>query len=147
MTLKGGPALKARLAAIPAGAPQLVALWAEDAAERMRRSREAATATRPASKQWEAKAQGNRAGVYGAFWWVFVDRGTKAHDIEARKGKALRFEWRGRTVFAKKVHRKRMARRPFITKAAQEAFASSRLMDGVVKLWNRRRIGSRKAFL
>jgi hypothetical protein len=141
----GGPALRARLDSVIAGSPALVAAWADETRERAKAS--APNARRPASRQWSTKVDGTRGGVYGAFWWIFVDRGTKKHDIKARRGKALRFEYRGKTIFAKKVTHPRMPRRPFITKAAQEAFASSGMAEMIVKLWNRRRVGSRKAFL
>jgi hypothetical protein len=148
--IKGGPELKARLAAIPAGAPELVALWADDAASRMRSA--APNARRPASRQFTTKARGLRAAVYGAFWWIFVDRGTKAHDIYGSGGKnppdTLKFEYRGRTVFAKKVHRRGKGRRAFISKAAQDALASSALTGFIIKQWNKRRIGgAHKSFL
>lgn len=143
--IKGGPELKARLASIIAGSPELVKAWADDAKERI--ARDAPNARRPASRQWSTRAQGNRAGVYGAFWWVFVDRGTKAHDILPRRAKVLRWDRGGRTVFAKRVHQRGLRRRPFITRNAQAAFASSKLSEQVVKLWNRRRLTSRSAFL
>jgi hypothetical protein len=89
--------------------------------------------------------------VYGAFWWVFVDRGAKAHTIFGSDGKNppdnLRFSVGGRTIFAKKVTHPRQSRRPFITKAAQDAFANSGLADVMVKLWNRKRFTSHKKFL
>lgn len=150
LTIKGGPQLKARLLAIPAGAPEMVALWANDAGSRMQRS--APNARRPESRKFTTKARGLRGAVYGAFWWVFVDRGTKAHDIlgSGRKNPptSLKFEVAGRTIFSKKVHVGRIRRRPFVTKAAQDALASSKLVEFMVKQWNRRRLtGPHKAFL
>lgn len=92
-----------------------------------------------------------RAAVYGAYWWIFVDRGTKRHTIfgSGRKNPPdfMKFSAGGRTVFAKKVNHPGQRRKAFITKAAQDAFSSSEMIQGVIKLWNRRRIGSRKAFL
>lgn len=147
--IKGGPELKARLAAIPAGAPEMVGTWAEDAASRIRR--DAPNAKRSASRTFTTRVRGLRGGVYGAFWWVFVDRGAKRHTIEGSGGRNppdfLRFSKGGRTVFAKKVRHPGQRRRPFITRNAQEALASSRLVDVIVKQWNRRRLSSRKAFL
>lgn len=150
LTIKGGPDLRARLLAIPAGAPEMVALWADDAAARMRTS--APNARRPKSREFTTKARGLRGAVYGAFWWVFVDRGTKAHEITGAGAKnpptTLKFQWSGRTIFAKAVMHPRTRRRAFITKAAQDALASSKLTDLIVKLWNRKRLtGSHKAFL
>jgi hypothetical protein len=147
--IKGGPQLKARLAAIPAGAPGLVGLWAEDAASLMRQN--APASSRPASRKFEPRTRGLRGAVYGAYWWIFVDRGTKRHVIYGAGAKnppeILRFSRGGRTIFAKKVNHPGQRRRAFITRSAQDAFSSSALHEGIVKLWNRRRIGSRKAFL
>lgn len=147
--IKGGSDLLARLAAIPAGGPALVQAWGDDTADRLRAT--APNARRPASRQFTTRTRGLRAAVYGAFWWIFVDRGTKAHDILGSGGDnppdSLKFNWKGRTVFAKKVHRRGKGRRAFISKAAQEALASSKLTDFIIKQWNRRRLGGRTAFL
>lgn len=146
---KGGPELKARLAAIPAGAPEMVAAWADDAAQRMRDS--APHANRPASRQFSTRTRGHRGAVYGAFWWIFVDRGAKRHEIlgSGRRNPPdwLKFGRGGRTIFAKKVNHPGQRRQPFISRAAQEALASSPIAAVIVKQWNRRRIGSRKGFI
>jgi len=142
--IKGGSDLKARLANIPAGGPDLVRLWAHDTSDRMRQT--APNPPRPESRIFVTKALGLKAAVYGAFWWIFVDRGTKAHDIYGSGGKDnppdwLKFNWKGRTVFAKKTHRRGKGRRPFISKAAQDALASSELANFIIKQWNKRRLG------
>lgn len=141
--IKGGPELKARLASIPAGAPDMVHAWGDDAADRMRSG--APNAKRPASRNFTVRARGVRAAVYGAFWWIFVDRGTKAHDIYGSDARnppnTLKFNFHGRTVFAKKVHRRGKGRRAFISKAAQDALASSKLSELIIRQWNKRRLG------
>ena len=144
LTLKGGPQLRARLTNLAALPKDYASVWAEDAADRMRRTKP--HSVRPASSRFTTKATSTRAGVYGAFWWIFVDRGTKAHNIVARKAKALRFEIQGQTIFAKKVHLRRMARRPFISKAAQDALADGGT-DAIIQSWNGKHIRGRKRFL
>lgn len=144
--ITGGSDLRARLQAVGGIPAAYAGMWAEDAAARIRQA--APPSQRPASKKFTTKATATRAGVYGAFWWIFVDRGTKAHDIAPRKGKALRFEGKGgETIFARKAHRKRMARRPFITSAAKAALSQARFADEVVQTWNTRRLRSHKRFL
>jgi hypothetical protein len=143
--LIGGSDLRARLVSLESVGQDYASAWAEDAASRMRRT--APNAQRPESKRFTTKATRFRAGVYGAFWWIFVDRGTKAHDIVARKAKTLMFEWKGETIFAKKVHLRRKARRPFITNAAKEALAGAAWVDTVIKTWNKRRLSSHRRFL
>jgi len=143
--LIGGPDLRARLASLQDVPPAFAQDWATDAASRMRRT--APNARRPESRRFTTKATKTRGAVYGAFWWIFVDRGTKAHDIIARKASALVFAVDGRTIFAKKVHLPRKARRPFITNAAKDAFAGSAWPTTVTKFWNRRKTGIRSSFL
>lgn len=139
--LIGGSALRARLANIAAVPPAFTAMWADETVDDIRRTKP--HSTRPASNEWKTKSSPTRGGVYGAFWWVFVDRGTKAHDIEVRKATVLsnrpRGATEGGTIFGKKVHLKRMRRRPFISKAAQEAL-STLGSDIIVKAWNGRKI-------
>lgn len=143
--LIGGSALRARLTNVAAVAPAFAGEWADETVDLIKRTKP--SSTRPASSRFTAKVSDRRAGVYGAFWWIFVDRGTKAHDIVARRAKTLVFQWKGDTIFAKKVHRKRMRRRPFITRAAQEALSSSNFAELVIQAWNGRRIRGRSSFL
>lgn len=137
VVIRGGSALRARLKNMANLPPEFTGVWAETAAQRIRETKP--PSTRPASSRFTTKATARRGGVYGAFWWIFIDRGTKAHDITPRKAKALRFEKGGETIFARKVHRKRMRRRPFISKAAQGALADLG-SDLIVQSWNGRRI-------
>jgi len=148
--LLGGPELRLRLASLSAVGPEFGQVWANDTAAKMRAT--APNAKRPASRIFTTKARGLRAAVYGAFWWVFVDRGTKAHDIFGSGGKNppenLKFSIGGQTIFASKVHKKRQRRNAFISRAAQEALAGQAWVATVTKQWNRRRIGgAHRAFL
>lgn len=146
MTLKltGGSALRARLENVAAVAPTLAGDWAGEAKERIQRTKP--HSSRPASSRFTTKVGKFRAGVYGAFWWIFVDRGTKAHDIRPRRRQALRFEVGSQTIFAKKVHRKRMARRPFISAAAQGALREIGA-DNILRAWNGRKVRGKSRFL
>jgi hypothetical protein len=139
LTIKGGPELRARLQAVIANAPEMERAWADDAAKRIKAAAPSRTGRLKASVR--AGTSKGRGAVFGAFWGVFIDRGTKPHTIEAHKAKALRFEYRGQTIFAKKVQRKRMRRRPFITKGAQDALAASPIHDQIIKAWNRKASG------
>lgn len=143
-TLKGGSALRARLTNLAALPKDFAGVWADETAAKIRATKP--PSIRPASSRFTTKTTATRAGVYGAFWWIFVDRGTKAHDIVARKAKALRFESKGETIFARKVHLRRMRRRPFISKAAQDALHEDGT-DAIVQSWNGRRLRSHKRFL
>jgi hypothetical protein len=141
--LIGGSALRARLANLAKVPPAFAGEWADETVGRIKATKP--PSTRPASSKFSTKVSERRAGVYGAFWWIFVDRGTKAHDIRPRKAKALRFQVGGQTIFARKVHLKRMRRRPFISRAAQESLRGG--TDLIIKVWNGTRLKGRKAFL
>jgi len=147
--LIGGPDLRARLASLGSVGPEFAAQWADDTAKRMRTT--APPSQREASKVFTTKVGRARAAVYGAYWWIFVDRGSKAHTIEGSGGKNppenLKFSLGGRTIFAKSVRHPRTARRPFITHAAQDALGGSRFADLVIQTWNRRKLRSHKVFL
>lgn len=144
LTIKGGSALRARLENVAAVAPTLAGDWADETKERIQRSKP--HSTRPESSRFTTKVSKFKAGVYGAFWWIFIDRGTKAHDIFPRRRQALRFEVGSQTIFAKKVHRKRMARRPFISAAAQGALRELGA-DHIIQAWNGRKVRGKKKFL
>ena len=134
--IKGGPELKARLAAIVGSKLDIERAWAQDASKRIagdapRRTGRLAGSIHPD----EAKG---KAVVKGAWYGVILDRGTKAYTIEPKKAQTLKFSYRGRTVFAKKVTRRRLRRRPFITKNAQAALQSAPIADQIIRAWNRK---------
>ncbi len=155
--ITGGPLLRARLDAVSSeGADLIMAQWAEDAARNIRnaaprRTGALAGSIKPGVKGASTRGRrslraGVRAGVFGAYWGIFIDRGTKAHSIEPREGRpsttgkgnpALKFESRGATIFRRATFRRRMRRRPFITKGAQDALRASPWTDLVIGVWNR----------
>ena len=146
VTVKGFPELRARLSAVATAGPQILGKWQYSTVQKARSTAPSRTGRGRASIH-ASKLTQTRAEVRGAFWLVFIDRGTKAHVIEPKgasgsgrggKGdtKALRFEYRGETVFARKVHRRRMRRRPFLTKAAQDSLRATGTGE-IINLWNR----------
>lgn len=151
LTIKGGPELKARLASLASAPSQMLGQWQSATVSRSRSTAPSRTGRGRASIH-AAKLTDTRAEVRGAYWLIFVDRGTKAHDIRPKSlsgsgrggpgtAKALKFDYRGQTIFTRKVHRRRMKRRPFLTQAAQEAFKGGAWVDVVQKAWTRRREG------
>lgn len=147
LTITGGPQLRARLDAVAKA--DYTREWAEDAAALMRHTKPASK--RPASNVFTTKVTETRAAIFGAFWWIFVDRGTKAHDIFGAGAKnppeTLRFSVGGRTIFAKKVRHPRTSRRPFITRAARDALAGNAMAQLIIKSWNSRRLKTRSRFI
>ncbi len=149
--LKGGPELRARLASLADAPKDMTKDWAEATRKGME------TRTGRPIGVWSNTTKGK---VYGPFWWIFIDRGVKAHDITPQsisnsgrhwitsaqpngpkrgygKPKALAFA--GGTIFATKVHKKRQARKPFITAAAQNALRTSIGAPQIIAAWNRKR--------
>lgn len=138
MKLRGGPELRARLQSVIAAGPEIQRAWADEAASRIkenapRRTGALADSIEPGEKDGKAVVRGN-------YYGVILDRGTKSYPITPKKqGGTLRFSYRGRAIFAKKADRRKLRRRPFITKGAQDALASSAPQDAIVKAWSRKR--------
>lgn len=73
-------------------------------------------------------ARGPRGIVeYTVKYAAAVHDGSVPHIIRARRKKALKFEWHGRTVLAKKVRHPGAGSRPFLRKAAEEIAAAEGL--------------------
>ena len=153
MTVKGFPELRARLDSIGRPGMPILGKWQHNTTVQARSTAPSRTGRGRASIH-PSKLTETRAEVRGAYWLIFMDRGTKAHIIEPKgisgggrggksNTKALRFEWKGETVFARKVHRRRMRRRPFLTKAAQDGLKSGIFSDAIIQLWNRPRAAGR----
>jgi hypothetical protein len=155
VTIKGGPDLRIRLENVASQSPDLIlARWAQDAAGLIRSGAPVRTGalqrsikpgTKGASHFGRTSLRaGVRAAVYGAYWGIFIDRGTRAHVIEPthkpKPGKAayLKFEDGGRTVFARRTMHRRMGKRPFITRGAQEALHRSPWVNLVEQVWSRK---------
>lgn len=136
MRIKGGPELRARLQSIVASADEMERAWARDAASKIKADAPRRTGDLAGSIEEGTKA--GKGAVFGNWYGIIQDRGTKSYPISAKGSGTLRFEYRGRTVFAKKVQRKRLRRRPFITRGAQEALRSPALTAVIYKAWSRR---------
>lgn len=153
LTVKGGPELRARLAAVASSQTRvdIARTWQQNATRGIRSDAPRRTGRGQASVR-PGIVSDRKAVVRGAYWLIFIDRGTKAHDIRPKgvsgsgrggrsNTKALKFEVGGKTVFARKVHRRRMPRKPFITKAAQDALREHPMSNEIVQAWNQRRRG------
>jgi hypothetical protein len=110
--------------------------WADATAEEMRRRVPVRTGNLKRSLR-RKNATAKRATVFGHYTANFVDAGSKAHDIEARRAPALIFNVGGRTIFAKKVHKQRIAARPFKRPAAEAALRRHPMSQELIDQWNR----------
>jgi hypothetical protein len=78
-----------------------------------------------------------KATVVGHYAVNFIDAGTKAHDIRAKRVRAMAFNVGGRPVFAKKVHKRAQAARPFKKASAQAGLRKVDIIQDLIALWNR----------
>jgi hypothetical protein len=118
--------------------PEMERAWAVDAAGRI--ATDAPRKTGSLASSIEPGQKGGKGIVSGNYYGVILDRGTKSYGIAPKKaGGTLHFTYRGRTIFAKKVTRKRLRRRPFATKGAQDALRSSAIASVIVKAYSRKR--------
>ena len=86
--------------------------------------------------------------IASARYAVFVERGTRPHEITPNAAKALRFAVGGNrrlsgaprsgapVVFAKRVHHPGTKPYPFMLPGAKRAVANAGLRNAVVKLWD-----------
>ena len=141
MRLRGGPELRARLQSVLSAGAEIQHVWARDAAARIARDAPSRTGALKASIKPGDKR--GKAAVLGNWYGIILDRGTRAYTIRPKKAGVLRYSYKGRTIFSKQSNRKRLRRRPFITRGAQGALASSAMTDQILKAWSRRRSTSR----
>lgn len=147
MALQGSRELRRRLKALRGVFKPLGKAWAEDtrdAAKRRIRKRTGKTAASIRVRN----ASTRRATVVGSYKANFIDAGTKAHDITAKRGRMLKFNVAvqgpvlgggslgGRTIFSKKVHKPRTTASPFKRAAALEGLQKNPLAGEVVRQWN-----------
>ncbi len=160
VTLRGGPELRARLVAL--GSPEIERKiyvdWKKSAVPRMKQG-----PWRSANGIRGVYGGAHRAAIVGPFWFIFLDRGTKAHDIEPQSISGNNRNWKtslqpngpekgyrnpkylavgkgqiGFTIFAKKVTKRAQRRHPFITQAARDAAAEAITADQIIRVWNRK---------
>lgn len=81
-------------------------------------------------------ASQKRATVVGRFPVNFIDAGVKAHDIRAKGFGTLKFTKAGQAIFRKKVHKSRIAARPFKRRAAEEGLRRVDIIGDLIRLWN-----------
>lgn len=139
MALRGSPELRRRLKAIktvfkPAGR-EWADLTVKEARRRMQTGPHATGKTRASIRRRNASQK--KATVVGNYPVNFIDAGTKEHDIKPRKVKALKFEAGGRTIFTKKVHKRRQPARPFKKASGEAALKKVDILADLIELWNR----------
>lgn len=136
MSLKGAPQLRARLRAVRQVFKPLGRAWADETV----RLAKARVPVRTGATQRSIRRRNaslRKASVVGSFVVNFIDAGTKAHDEVPKRAKAMRFQAGGKTVFAKKVHKRATAARPFKKQVARQALQTVDVAGAVIREWNR----------
>ncbi len=134
MALKGKSQLNARLRAIKQTFKPIGKAWADDdVAENRRRVPVRTGHLRDSFRVKDATP--TKARVVGSPVANFIDAGTKAHD-EIAKGNAMRFAIGGKTMFAKKVHKRATPAQRFKRDAALEALRKNPMAVELIKQWN-----------
>ena len=133
--LKGSPELRRRLKAIktvfkPAGRD-----WADATVQAARRRVRVDTGkTRDSIRRRNASQK--RATVVGRYPVNFIDAGAKAHDIQAKRGRVLKFTDGGHAVFRRKVHKRAQRAHPFKRESAEEGLRKVDIIGDLIRLWN-----------
>lgn len=154
MALKGSPELRRRLKAIKMVATPAERAWADAAAKSAKRRLGPYRRTGKTISSIHARVsqKKGRMEVVGLYTVNFIDAGAKAHDEpksrytktgRLRRGKAagtgklLKFAVGGKTVFAKKVHKRAQPAHPFKAAAARDGLRKVDPIGELIKAWNR----------
>lgn len=135
IVIKGASELKARLRNVKLTFKGYGRTWADETAAQAKRRVPVRTGRLKASIRRRNATQ-KRATVVAHYTANFVDAGSRAHDIRP-KGRALAFQGRNGTIFAKKVHKQRIAPRPFKAASAHAALRKYPIKDTMIDLWNK----------
>ncbi len=132
--LKGKSQLNARLRAIKQTFKPVGQRWADEDV-RQNRARVPVKTGKLRDSFRVKDATGTRARVVGSGVANFIDAGTKAHDEVAHR-QAMSFAFNGKTIFAKKVHKRATGPQRFKRAAALEALRKNPMAVELIKQWN-----------
>ncbi len=131
--LQGADALARRLQAVGKAGKPMGDAWAKSALAETRRRIRVRTGKTRASLRLASSAKGGL--LSGSAVALILDRGARAHDITA-KGGSLKFNVRGATIFAKKVHKPRQQGQPYLRASAEKGLTESHPADVIIAAWN-----------
>jgi hypothetical protein len=138
VALKGSRELRRRLKAIKTVFKPVGKEWTDKtAAAAKRRLGSSVDTGKTRASVRRRNASMKKATVVGNYPVNFIDAGTKAHDIVPRNKTTLKFDVGGRTVFAKKVHKRAYPARPFKKASGEEGLREVDILRDLIELWNR----------
>ena len=133
--ITGGNALRSRMKAVSLAFKPAGKRWADRTAQKAK-----ARVPRKTDRLWMSikrkSATQKRATVVAHYTAYFVDAGPKAHVIQPKTKPQLIFKGRRGTVFARKVHHRGYAGRPFRAAAANEAIRETWDQKAIIDAWN-----------
>lgn len=136
--LHGSRELKARLRAIRVAFKPIGKKWAEGTRDEAKHLVAPHNRTGRLYRSIKVRnASQRRATVAAHFTATFLDKGTKAHVIRARKAGSLVFTDRGQTIFAKKVNHPRTRGIAFALRAARKSLRETRMAETLIEEWNK----------
>lgn len=135
MSLQGASQLMARLTAIGGAFDDMGHRWATEDVARLRARIPVRTGKTRASLK-VGRADRQRATVVGSAVANILDAGARAHDIDPVHRKILKFEVRGQTHFARKIHKPRQEGRHFKAQAGRQALAKVDMAGTLIGRWN-----------
>jgi hypothetical protein len=136
MALKGAAEAKARARAIKQIFKPVALEWTEQATLLAKRYAPRRTGKLQSSIRRKNASQ-RKASIQGIYYGAILSKGSKAHDIKAKKVGTLKFEKGGQTFFRKKVHRRGLPPDDFARRARGEALRRVPLAQRLYDLWNR----------
>ncbi len=136
MSLQGASALRSRLKAIKTVFKPAGRQWADETARIAKTMVPVRTGkTRDSIRRRNASQK--KATVVGYYPVNFIDAGSKEHDIKPKKMSVMKFTDGGGPVFARKVHKRAIAARPFKKEAARRGLEKVNILKDLIDLWNK----------
>lgn len=136
MRLQGGPELQARLRAVKQSFKPIGRVWANETARAARPKVPQRTGRLRRSIKLKS-ATTRRATVAAHFTASFIEAGTVPHSIAPKRGRMLRFEANGQTVFARRVAHPGSRKQPFYRQAAREGLRKAPIVNTIYDAWNK----------
>ena len=136
-SLQGAPQLKARLRAVRESFKPMGRDWADDTARISNQTAPKGATGRLSRSHKRKSATLRKATVVAIFYGLFVNAGTRAHEIRARNAPSLVFQASGRTIFAKKVAHRGIRGVRYVDKAAHRALERRVSRQALIDAWNR----------
>jgi hypothetical protein len=136
VSLQGASQLRARVKAIRLVFKDAGAKWADATVPIARGYIPVRTGKTRASVRRRNASQ-RLATVVGNYPVNFIDGGTAAHEIKAKKAQTLKFVSNGTTFFRKKVNKPQQRGQPFKKRSADEGLRKVHVGQILIDLWNR----------